>query len=107
MNRLSRAFSVADLRRLARRRLPGLVFDFIDGGAGDEITLRENVQAFDRWRLMPRVGVDVSERSLAVDIIGRPAKLPLILAPTGLAGLYWPGGEVAAARAADECGIPF
>ena len=107
MNHLSRAFSIADLRRLARRRLPKLVFDFIGGGAGDEVALRENAQVFDRWRLMPRVGVDVSERSLAAEILGRPAKLPLILAPTGLAGLYWPGGEIAAARAAAEAGIPF
>jgi isopentenyl diphosphate isomerase/L-lactate dehydrogenase-like FMN-dependent dehydrogenase len=107
MNQLDRAFSIADLRELARKRLPRLVFDFIDGGAGDEKTLRENRRAFAHWLLMPRVGIDVSERSLATEILGRPSSLPLILAPTGLAGLYWPGGEIHALRAATRAGIPF
>jgi L-lactate dehydrogenase (cytochrome)/(S)-mandelate dehydrogenase len=107
MSQLSRAFSIADLRRLARTRLPRLVFDFIDGGSGDEATLRENRRSFDHWLLMPRVGIDVSDRSLATEILGRPASLPLILAPTGLAGLFWPGGEIHAIRAAVAAGIPF
>jgi isopentenyl diphosphate isomerase/L-lactate dehydrogenase-like FMN-dependent dehydrogenase len=107
MSTLNRAFSIGDLRQLARNRLPRLVFDFIDGGAGDEATLRENCRAFEDWTLMPRVGVDVSERSLATEILGRPSKLPLILAPTGLAGLFWPGGEIHALRAAADAGIPF
>ncbi|MBV8573584.1 MAG: alpha-hydroxy-acid oxidizing protein, partial [Acetobacteraceae bacterium] len=107
MSPVDRAFSIADLRLLARNRLPRLVFDFIDGGAGDEGTRRENSRVFEDWTLMPRVGIDVSERSLAATILGRPSKLPLILAPTGLAGLYWPGGEVAAVSAATEAGIPF
>jgi isopentenyl diphosphate isomerase/L-lactate dehydrogenase-like FMN-dependent dehydrogenase len=104
---LGRAFSNEDLRRMARRRLPRLVFEFIDGGAGDETTLRENCRAFEDWMLMPRVGVDVSRRSLATEILGRPSSMPLILAPTGLAGLYWPRGEILALRAAREAGIPF
>ena len=107
MSQLSRAFSIEDLRGLARRRLPRLVFDFIDGGAGDEATLRENCRAFDNWVLMPRIGVDVSQRSLCAEILGRQSSLPLILAPTGLAGLFWPGGEIHALRAASEAGIPF
>jgi isopentenyl diphosphate isomerase/L-lactate dehydrogenase-like FMN-dependent dehydrogenase len=105
---LDRAASIEDLRRLARRRLPRAVFDFIDGGAGDERTLRENRRAFDAWHLMPRVGVDVgASRSLATRIVGVEARLPLVLAPIGLAGLFAPGGEIAAARAAAAAGIPF
>lgn len=107
MSALDRAASIADLRLLARRRLPRVVFDFIDGGAGDERTLRENEQAFGAWHLMPRVGIDVSNRSLATRIVGKDAALPLILGPTGLAGLFSPRGEMSAASAAVKAGIPF
>ncbi len=107
MSKLARAASIEDLRQLARRRLPRVVFDFIDGAAGDERTLRENQQAFADWHLMPRVGVNVSDRSLVTRIVGRDARLPLILAPTGLAGMFSPGGEVSAANAALAAGIPF
>jgi isopentenyl diphosphate isomerase/L-lactate dehydrogenase-like FMN-dependent dehydrogenase len=104
---LSAALSVADLRRLAARRLPRAVFDFIDGGAGDEVTLRDNEAAFDAWQLVPRVAVDVSRRSTATDVVGRRSELPFWLAPTGLAGFFWPSGEIAAASAAAAAGIPF
>jgi isopentenyl diphosphate isomerase/L-lactate dehydrogenase-like FMN-dependent dehydrogenase len=107
MDRLSRAASIEDLRGLARRHLPKLVFDFIDGGAGDERTLRDNRREFDNWILMPRVGIDVSKRSLDATILGRPASLPLIFAPTGLAGLFRPGGERLGAQAAAEAGVPY
>ena len=107
MSKLARAASIEDLRRLARARLPRVVFDFIDGAAGSERTARENQQAFADWQLMPRVGVDVSDRSLATRIVGKDARLPLILAPTGLAGLFSPGGEMSAANAALAAGIPF
>ncbi|WP_159718992.1 alpha-hydroxy acid oxidase [Geminicoccus flavidas] len=107
MGRIERAVSIADLRTLARRRLPRSIFEFIDGGAGDERTLRDNVDDLARLRLMPRVGVDVGTRRTAVELVGATAALPLVLAPTGLAGLYWPGGETAAARAAEQAGIPF
>lgn len=104
---VDRAVSVADLRLMAKRRLPRSVFEFIDGGAGDERTLRENEGDFGRWRLLPRVGVDVSRRDLSATVLGRPAALPLVLAPTGLAGLFCPQGEACAAAAAAEAGIPF
>jgi len=104
---LSAALSVADLRRLAARRLPRVVFDFIDGGAGDEVTLRDNEAAFDAWQLVPRVAVDVSRRSTATDVVRRSSELPFWLAPTGLAGFFWPSGEIAAASAAAAAGIPF
>ena len=101
------ALSIADLRILARRRLPRAVFDFIDGGAGDEVTLRDNESAFRDWVLLPRVAVDVSRRSMQTTIAGNLSKLPLMLAPTGLAGFFWPSGEIAAASAAAAAGIPF
>ena len=104
---LDRALSIADLRLLARRQLPRAVFDFIDGGAGDEVTLRDNEAAFQDWMLLPRAAVDVSHRSLGTTIAGAPSELPLMLAPTGLAGFYWPSGEIEAARAAAAAGIPF
>jgi L-lactate dehydrogenase (cytochrome)/(S)-mandelate dehydrogenase len=104
---LAAAVTIADLRRLAARRLPKAVFDFIDGGAGDEVTLRDNQAAFGAWRLLPRMAVDVSRRSLGTEILGRPSALPLACAPTGLAGFYWPHGEIATARAAAAAGIPY
>jgi isopentenyl diphosphate isomerase/L-lactate dehydrogenase-like FMN-dependent dehydrogenase len=104
---LDRALSIADLRLLAARRLPRVVFDFIEGGAGDEITLRDNEAAFQDWQLVPRVAVDVSHRSTVTDVVGLRSELPFLLAPTGFAGFYWPSGEVAAASAAAAAGIPF
>lgn len=104
---VARAVCIADLRRAARRRLPRAVFDFIDGGAGDERTLRANERAFAGWRLLPRVAVDVSRRTARTRILGRPSRLPLVLAPTGLAGLFHPDGEAASARAAARAGVPF
>ena len=97
-------------RRLAAacaRRLPRVVFDFIEGGAGDEVTLRDNEAAFQDWQLVPRVAVDVSRRSTVTDVVGRRSELPFLLAPTGFAGFFWPSGEVAAASAAAAAGIPF
>ncbi|WP_035484597.1 alpha-hydroxy acid oxidase [Geminicoccus roseus] len=107
MARLDRAASIADLRELARRRLPRSVFEFIDGGAGDEWTLRNNTGDLDAIRLMPRVAVNVAARSTATEVVGHGSALPLVLAPTGLAGFFRPGGELLAARAAGRAGIPF
>lgn len=107
MSRFSRAVSIADLRLVARRRLPRAVFEFIDGGAGDEVTRDANETGFDRWWLDPRVAVDASTVDTSVDVLGFSSRLPLMLAPTGHAGLYWPDGEIAAARAAARAGIPF
>lgn len=99
--------NIADLRRTARRRLPRFLFDYVDGGAYDEKTMRRNEAAFDRWRYRHRVLVDVSARKLGVTLLGRDEALPLALGPTGFAGLLWPQGEIAAARAAEAAGIPF
>jgi L-lactate dehydrogenase (cytochrome)/(S)-mandelate dehydrogenase len=107
MNRIGNAVTIADLRLAARRRLPRAVFDFIDGGARDERTLRDNQADFARWLLMPRVAVGVATRDPGVTILGKPAALPLVISPVGLTGFFWPGGEMAAARAAATAGVPF
>jgi L-lactate dehydrogenase (cytochrome) len=99
--------SIADLRRMAQRRLPRFVFDFIDGGAGDEGTLAANRADFQRWTLMPRVLVDVSGRSLKTTVLGEEIAMPLILSPTGLSGMTTRRAEVEAAKAARAAGIPY
>ena len=98
----ARAESIAALRRLAARRLPKVVFDFIDGAAGDETTRRDNEAAFLEWLLLPRVAVDVSRRMLQTSIVGRQSALPLLLSPVGLSGFFWPGGEIAPRRVSLE-----
>jgi (S)-mandelate dehydrogenase len=104
---LSRAVNIEDLRLLARRRLPRAIFDFIDGGAEDEGTLRENRAAFERVRLLPKVLVDVSKVETATEIFGKPSALPMAVAPTGgiSAGRF--GAELMLARAAKAAGVPF
>jgi len=104
---LDRAVNIEDLRRLAKARLPRAIFDFFDGGAEDEVTLRENRAAFERVRLLPRVLVDVSKVDTAIELFGKRSGLPLAIAPTGgiSAGRY--GAELILARAAKAVGVPF
>jgi len=104
---LDRAVNIEDLRRLAKRRLPRAIFDFFDGGAEDEVTLRENRAAFGRVRLLPRVLVDVSRIQTTVDLLGKPAALPLAIAPTGGISAGRAGAELILARAAKAWGVPF
>jgi L-lactate dehydrogenase (cytochrome) len=99
--------NIEDLRRLARRRLPRALFDFVDGGAQDEVTLRANQSDFQRLALLPRVLTDVSKRDQSVTVLGRKWEQPLILAPTGMPGILWPNGALAAAQAADKAGVGF
>jgi L-lactate dehydrogenase (cytochrome) len=99
--------NIHDLRRAARRRLPRFLFDYVDGAAYDEKTMRWNEEAYDRVRFRHRVLNDMSERRLGTSVLGAEQALPLVLAPTGFAGLLWPSGETAAARAAEAAGIPF
>src|SRR5437588_731350 len=82
----------------SRRMLPTAVFDFIDGAAEDEVTLRRNREAFGRYALVPRVGIDVSAIDVAVTMLGQPLSVPLLLAPTGLCGMATSRGEIPAAR---------
>ena len=105
--RLRRAASVEDLRRLARRRLPAGVFDYIDGGAEDELTLGRNVAAFRDLEFRPRVLADVGKVDPSTTLLGRPLPLPLVLAPTGFTRIATPGGELDVARAAARAGLPY
>jgi (S)-mandelate dehydrogenase len=102
-----KAFNIEELRRKARRRLPRAVFDFIDGGAEDERTLRGNREAFGKVRLLRKVLVDVAKVDTTTSILGKNSKLPIAIAPTGAVGFGWRGGDFAVARAAAAFGIPF
>jgi L-lactate dehydrogenase (cytochrome) len=99
--------SIADLRELARRRVPRSIFEYVDGGSYDEITLRRNRADFEAMRFRQRVLVDVSHQDLSTTIAGAAAAMPLVLAPTGMCGLVRGNGEILAARAAQQRGIPF
>jgi isopentenyl diphosphate isomerase/L-lactate dehydrogenase-like FMN-dependent dehydrogenase len=101
------AHCISDLRLLAKRRLPKFAFDFVDGGADDETTLRRNLRAFDEIIFDPQILVDVSRRVLTSELLGAEAAMPLAIAPTGMAALMWPEGEIALARAAKAHNIPF
>lgn len=107
MTRLERAFNVAEMRRLARGILPRPVFDFADGGAEDERTLRRNEAAFKDVTLLPRPLEGAAERDLGIELLGHRLSMPLMIGPTGLAGLYWPEGELCAARAAAAAGTAY
>jgi len=99
--------SVADLRRLARRRLPRMVFDYIDGGAEDERTLRANEAAFAELTWRPRSAVVHPQVDLRTTVLGHELALPVILAPVGSSRMFWPRGEAEAAAAAGEAGTVY
>jgi len=105
--RLARAASVEDLRRIAKRRLPGGVFDYIDGGAEDERTLAANQAAFAATWFRPRVLRGLAKVATETAILGRPVPYPLVLAPTGFTRIADPEGELAVARAAARAGLPY
>jgi len=107
MAALNDVVSIEDLRQMARRRLPRAIFDFFDGGAEDEVTLRENRAAFERVRLLPKVLVNVATVDLGADLFGLRATLPLAIAPTGGISAGRAGAELALARAAKGFGVPF
>ena len=99
--------NIEDLRRAAKRRLPRVVFDYIDGGAEDEWTLRANCRAFRKVTFRPRCAVAVPSCDLRTVVLGTSLSMPLILAPVGSSRLIYPHGEEAAARAASAAGIPY
>ncbi len=105
--RLARAASVEDLRRIARRRLPRGVFDYIDGAAEDERTLAANSAAFAATEFRPRVLQGIAGADPAGSVLGRPVPYPLVLAPTGFTRIADPDGELAVARAAARAGLPY
>ena len=102
-----KAANVADYRELARRRVPKVLFDYIDGGSYAEATLRANSADFEKVRLRQRVLVDVSNISTEVELLGQTLSMPMVLSPVGMAGMYARRGEVQAARAAREAGVPM
>ena len=99
--------NIADLRRLAERRLPRIVFDYIDGGADAEITLRENCRAFEALTFRPRCAVATPAPDLQTTVLGTTLSLPFLLAPVGSTRMFYPRGEAAAARAAGAAGTAY
>src|SRR5580704_7186702 len=108
LNALARkGYSVASLRALARRRLPRMVFDMVDGAAGDEITMRRNEAALAEIELIPKLLAGAPKRDQSVELFGHKLPSPVLIGPTGLAGLLWPHAELAAARAAARFGTIY
>ena len=101
------AASISDFRELARRRLPPLLFHYLDGGSYDEITLRRNVSELQAIALRQRVMRDVSRISLETEWFGQKVTMPVGLGPVGFAGMFARRGEIQAARAAEKAGVPF
>jgi L-lactate dehydrogenase (cytochrome) len=99
--------TAGDYRRLAEKRLPRFLFDYVDGGAGDEQSMRANTDDFSSIRLRQRVMRDVSRVDTGTNLFGQALSMPLILAPVGLAGMMRRRGEVQGARAAESAGVPF
>jgi len=102
-----RVINIQDLRHLAQRRLPKVVFDYLDGGAESEVTLRENCRVFDDVTFRPRQAVAIPECDLRTRVLSADLAFPAILAPIGYSRLMHPGGEVAAAAAAEEAGLAY
>ena len=100
-------FSVAEARQVAKRRLPRMMFDFIDGASGDESLRDLNSAMIDHIRLMPRVLIDISERAMSTSILGQETGLPFGIAPMGMCALSWPGADFGLAREAAKRHIPL
>src|ERR671921_835157 len=105
--RLAAVASIPDLRILARRRAPRAVFDYTDGGAGDEVSLRRSRQAYARVEFNPTVLRDVSVVDMSTTILGKPVAAPIVFAPTGFTRMVHTEGEPAVARVAARMGIPY
>lgn len=99
--------SVSDYRELARRRLPKMFFEYIDGGSYAEVTLKRNVADLEALALRQRVMVDMSQLDMSVELFGQKLAMPVALAPVGMAGMYGRRGEVQASKAATSMGVPF
>src|SRR5260370_2669949 len=99
--------NVEEYRTLAQRRLPKIIFDYLEGGADDEIGMKHNREVFERYRLTPRRLVDVSKRDTGIELFGRHQAAPFMIGPTGLNAALWPKGDILLARAAERAGVPF
>lgn len=104
---LSRCFNIADLRRRAKRRLPGPIFDYLDGGADDEVSLARNTSAFSRYEFVPDVLTDVSQIETSTRLFGQTLAWPLLLSPTGLTRMFHREAELAVAAAANNAGVGY
>ncbi|MEJ8859310.1 alpha-hydroxy acid oxidase [Variovorax robiniae] len=104
---LDRAASIEDLRLIASRKLPRMVFDYIDGASGSEATARRNRSAFDAFHLRQEILVDLSRRNVETTLFGERVALPMVIGPTGMNGAYWVQGDLCLARAAKAESIPF
>jgi len=105
--RLRSSVSVADMRRITRRRVPRGVFDYVDGGAEDERTLHANSADFGAMGFRPRILRDVADVDPSTTLLGRPLPIPMVFSPTGFTRILCPDGELAVARAADRAGLPY
>ncbi len=104
---ISRALNISHLRDIARTRVPNFVFEYVEGGSEDEISLRCNRSAMETYRFVPQTLVDTTRRHLRTQLFGREIAAPLVIAPTGMNGILAAGGDIALARAAASVGIPF
>ncbi|MDO5769357.1 MAG: alpha-hydroxy acid oxidase [Psychrobacter sp.] len=107
MKDLKKVTDIEDLRKVARRKVPRMFYDYVDSGSWTETTYRNNETDFDRIKLRQRVLVDMDNRSLATKMIGEDVHMPVAIAPTGFTGMMWADGEIHAARAAEKFGVPF
>ena len=105
--RLKNCHNVEELRRLAKQRLPGPIFHYIDGAADDELTYRRNTAAFEDCDLVPNVLAGVTDIDMSVNVMGQDLDMPIFCAPTALQRLFHPDGERAVARAAEKFGTLF
>jgi (S)-mandelate dehydrogenase len=104
---INRALNISDLREIARHRIPGFVFEYMEGGAEDEVTLRINREALQAIRFVPQTLVNTAERHFRTTLFGREIAAPFVIAPTGGNGLLHPHGDMCLARAAAHLGVPF
>jgi len=102
-----RASTIEELRRVAMRRVPGFVFEYVEGGSEDEVSLRRNRDVFERITWLPRTLVGLTMPELSTNVLGESLHLPLVIAPTGFNGMLWPQGDLALANAAASAGVPF
>ncbi len=107
MSRLDKVLNIEDLRKLARKRLPAPLFNYIDGGSDDESNVHGNVHAFETAKLVPEYLVNVANIDLTTKVLGHEISMPLFLAPTGMSRLFHHDGETAACKAAAQAGTYY
>ena len=106
MSKLQSITCIDDLRKLAKKRTPRMFFDYVESGSWSESTFKANCEDFKKIKFKQRVAVDISDRDTSVDILGSKFKMPCAIAPVGLQGMQHPDGEILAAKAAENFGVP-